>query len=111
MFCCFNKRDDFLLFGAILCDVIWKLRNSSLFDNAELNLDGVKLRISSLFADHKNSRASSTSHLASASPQVWFPPSRRDLKINVDATVGPHFSAIAIVVRDWKGELVFASSM
>ena len=105
------QREEFLLFGAILCDVIWKLRNRSLFDIVELNLDGVESRISSLFDEHKNSRAFSTSHLASTSPQVWFPPSRRDIKINVDAAVGPRFSAIAVVMRDWRGELVFAGSM
>ncbi|XP_065629740.1 uncharacterized protein LOC136067578 [Quercus suber] len=104
------QRKDFLLFGAILYDVIWKLRNRSLFDIANLNLDGVMTRLSSLFAEHKNSRASFTTHLDSASPQVWFPPSRRDIKINVDAAVGPRFSAIAVVVRNWRGELVFAGS-
>ena len=36
-----SLREDFLLIGAILCDVIWKLRNRSLFENAMLNFDGV----------------------------------------------------------------------
>ncbi|XP_030974728.1 uncharacterized protein LOC115994650 [Quercus lobata] len=105
------QREEFLLFGAILCDVIWKLRNSFIFDSAVPNLEGVLSRIFSLFAEHKNSKASSTSHLASPSPQGWFPPSRLDIKINVDAAVGPRFSDIAVVVRDWRGELVFAGSM
>ncbi|XP_075633544.1 uncharacterized protein LOC142606010 [Castanea sativa] len=67
--------------------------------------------ISSLFAEHKNSSASNLRHLVLAPPQVWIPPSRPDIKINVDAAVGPRFSAIAAVVRDWRGELVFAGSM
>lgn len=46
-----------------------------------------------------------------APPQVLIPPSRLDIKINVDAAVGPRFSAIAAVVRDKRGELVFAGSI
>ncbi|KAK9999465.1 hypothetical protein SO802_019068 [Lithocarpus litseifolius] len=42
---------------------------------------------------------------------VWIPPPRLDIKINVDAVVGPRYSAITAVVRDWRRELVFASSM
>ena len=106
-----SLREDFLLIGAILCDVIWKLRNRSLFENAVLNFDGVASKISSLFVEHKKSRASTSRHMVSASAQVWIPPSRLDIKINVDAVVGPCISAIAVVVRDWRGELVFASSM
>ena len=44
-------------------------------------------------------------------PQVWIPPSRLDIKINVDAAVGPRFSSIVVVVRDKRGELVFVSSI
>lgn len=39
------------------------------------------------------------------------PPWRLNIKINVDAIVGHRFSAIAVVVRDWRGELVFAGSV
>ena len=49
--------------------------------------------------------------MVSAPPQVWIPPSRLDIKINVDVAVGPCFSAIAIVMRDWRKELVFVGSM
>ena len=49
--------------------------------------------------------------MVSAPPQVWIPPSRLDIKINVDVAVGPRIPTIAVVVRDWRGELVFAGSM
>ena len=106
-----GQKEEFLLFGAILCDVIWKQRNRSLFENVALNFDGVASRISSLFAEHKNSGASTLRHLVSTPPQVWIPPSRLNIKINVDAVVGPRYSAITVVVRVWRGELVFAASM
>ena len=76
-----------------------------------LNFDGVASKISSLFAEHKKSRASTSRHMVSAPPQVWIPPSRLDIKINVDVAVGPRIPTIAVVVRDWRGELVFAGSM
>jgi len=106
-----SLREDFLLFGVILCDVIWKLRNRPLFENAVLNFDGVASRIYSLLVEHKKSRASTSRHMVSAPPQVWIPPSRLDIKINVDVAMDPHFSGIAVVVRDWRGELVFVGSM
>ena len=57
-----SLREDFLVFGSILYDVIWKLRNRSLFENAVLNFDGVASRISKI----KNQEAS---------PQdIWFQP-------------------------------------
>ncbi|KAK9985739.1 hypothetical protein SO802_030690 [Lithocarpus litseifolius] len=45
------------------------------------------------------------------SKEVWIPPSRLDIKINVDAAVGSRLSAIAAIVIDWREELVFAGSM
>ena len=36
-----SQREDFLVFGAILCDVVWKQRNLSIFENMDINLEGV----------------------------------------------------------------------
>lgn len=76
-----GQKEDFLLFGAILCDVSWKQRNQPLFENIALNFDGLASRIYSLLADHKNSRASIPRDLISAPPPVWIPPSRLNIKI------------------------------
>ncbi|KAL0010720.1 hypothetical protein SO802_005828 [Lithocarpus litseifolius] len=51
-----SQREDFLLFGAILCDVVWKQRNRSIFENMDINLEGVAARIFSLFVEHKSAR-------------------------------------------------------
>ena len=51
-----SQREDFLLFGAILCDVVWKQRNLSIFKNMDINLEGVAARIFNLFVEHKSAR-------------------------------------------------------
>nr|XP_023903213.1 uncharacterized protein LOC112015076 [Quercus suber] len=105
-----SHREDFLLFGAVLCDVVWKQRNSSIFENMDINLDGVAAKIFSLFVEHKSARAPLVRFQVSASALGWVAPPRLGLKINVDAAVGPRFSVIATVTRDWRGNVVFAGS-
>ena len=51
-----SQREDFLVFGAILCDIVWKQRNLSIFENVDINLEGVAARIFSLFVEHKSAR-------------------------------------------------------
>ena len=105
-----SQREDFLLFGAILCDVVWKQTNLSIFENMGVNLEGVAARISSLFVEHKSARPPLVSSQVSASALGWSFPSRHGLKINVDAAVGPSFFVIAAVTRDWRGNVVFVGS-
>ena len=40
----------------------------------------------------------------------WTKPVRGVIKINVDATVGHSYSVLAVVVRDLRGDLIFACS-
>ncbi|XP_023905690.1 uncharacterized protein LOC112017471 [Quercus suber] len=105
-----SHREDFLLYGAILCDVVWKQRNSSIFENMDINLDSVAARIFSLFVEHKNARSPLVRPQAPASALGWVAPPRLGLKINVDVAVGTRFSVIAAVTRDWRGNVVFAAS-
>ena len=37
-------------------------------------------------------------------------PELGSIKLNVDAAVGAHHSVVAVIARDWRGELVFACS-
>ena len=41
----------------------------------------------------------------------WNNPTRERTKINCDAAVGKFDSAIAMIARDWRGNLVFACSI
>ncbi|XP_075663049.1 uncharacterized protein LOC142632554 [Castanea sativa] len=105
-----SHREDFLLFGAILCDVIWKQRNRSIFENMDINLEGVAARIFSLFVEHKSARPPLVRPQVSVAALGWSSPPRHGLKINVDVAVDPRFSVIAVVTRDWRGRVVFAGS-
>ena len=107
---CSGQKEEFLLYGAILCDIVWKLRNQVLFGGGSLNVDGVSTKISCLFSEHNIPKGSTTCQLVPSSIQAWIPPPGMSFKINVDAAVGPRFSSIAAVARDRKGELVFAGS-
>ena len=108
---CLGQNEDFLLDGAILCDMVWKQRNQALFGDNTLNIDGVSAKISCLFSEHKNSNASTTRQQVPSSAQTWIPPPCLSFKIKVDAAVGPRFSSIVAVVRDRRRGLVFASTM
>jgi hypothetical protein len=47
---------------------------------------------------------------SSLGPVSWSLPEQEFIKINCDAAVGSRFSSIAVVARDWQGNLVFAFS-
>ena len=38
-----SQKDEFLIFGAILCDGIWKLRNQVQFEDRSLSFDVSKI--------------------------------------------------------------------
>ena len=48
-----DQRNEFLLFGAILYDGIWKLRNQVHFENFPLSIDDLFSRIERLLAESK----------------------------------------------------------
>ena len=97
-----------MFFSAILCDVVWKLRNKIRFEGMLLEFDVLEANILRLLANHKRSKVSAGSPLISR--QSWSPLARCSNKINVNAAVGPNFSSIVVVARRWREELVFACS-
>ena len=104
-----EAREDLLLFGALLCDLIWRLRNEALFEGRAASYEDLKAKIVRLFAEH---------HKVRSSPQIrgncvqakWVKPELGSIKLNVDAVVGTYHSVVAVIARDWRGELVFACS-
>ena len=106
-----SQKNDLLLFGAILCDGIWKLRNQVIFEDLPLRCDELISRVWKLFMESKISRPVATSSVNIDQPlQTQSPPRHLSVKINVDVVIGPNYSSLALVARDWRGDLVFACS-
>ena len=40
-----NNKAEFLLYGAVICDVVWKIRNQVQFEGLSPTLDGILLKI------------------------------------------------------------------
>jgi len=92
--------------------MVWKQRNQVLFGDDSLNVDGLSTKISCLFSEHNIPKGSTTyQQVPSSILQTWIPPLDVSFKINVDAVVGPRCSSIAAMMRDLRGESVFASTM
>ena len=97
---CLDQKEDFWLYGAILCYMVWKQRNQSLFGDNTLNIDRVSTKISCLFFEHKISNASTPRQQVPSFFSDLDPSPSLSFKINVDAVVGSHFSFTAVVARD-----------
>ena len=65
---CLGQKEDFLLYGAILCDMVWRQRNQAIFGGNTLSIDKVSTKISCLFSEHKIFDASSTRQQVPSSP-------------------------------------------
>uniref|UniRef100_A0A2N9H2T2 RNase H type-1 domain-containing protein n=1 Tax=Fagus sylvatica TaxID=28930 RepID=A0A2N9H2T2_FAGSY len=63
-----------------------------------------------LVFEHRGSRLIPQSTPPSYKISVWQVPPSGCLKFNYDAAVGPSFSSIALVARDWRGKVVLALS-
>ena len=104
-----ETREDLLLFGALLCDLIWRLRNEALFEGRVASYEDLRAQIVRLFAEHCKVRSSPQIRGNSVQAK-WLKRGNGSFKLNVDAAVGAHHSTVAVIARDWRGELVFVCS-
>ena len=82
-----------------------------IYEDLPLRCDELIAKVWKLFMEFKISRPVATSSVNIIHPlQTWSPPRRLSIKINVDETVGPNYSSLALMARDWRGDLVFACS-
>ena len=87
-----------LLFGALLCDLIWRLRNEALFEGRVASYEDLRAKIIKLFAEHRKVRSS---------PQIrgirvlakWLKPGNGSFKKNVDVVVGNHHFAVVVMLE------------
>ena len=104
------NKVEYLLHGAVICDVVWKLRNQVHFEGVSPNLDGMLLKISSSVAEFRKVLDTSMGSSSNRIQSTWSKPDRGTIKINVDVACNSESSSIAAVARNWRGEVVFACS-
>jgi hypothetical protein len=105
-----DDRKELSLFGTLLLDGIWRLRNSVVFyGNKAMPEDVLKILYKS-FQEHWDVRKIKFSDDRTRRFSYWSKPACGHIKINCDAAIGPSYSVIAIVARDWRGSLLFALS-
>ena len=104
------NKVEFLLHGAVICDVVWKLRNQVHFEGVSPNLDGMLLKISSSVVEFRKVLNIPMGSSSNRIQSTWSKPDRGTIKINVDAACNSESSSIAAVARNWRGEVVFACS-
>ena len=105
-----EEKESVSLYGALLFDAIWKMRNKVVFDGKHIILEDLLRTLHKLFLEHNEvmkKKLSSPNHRISCS---WNPPDVGQVKLNCDAAVGSIHSVIAVVARNWRGNLVFALS-
>ena len=51
-----EASEDLLLFGALLCDLIWRLRNEALFEGRVASYEDLRAKIIKLFAENRKVR-------------------------------------------------------
>jgi len=103
-----NKRGEFLLFGAVICEAIWRARNQTIFEGQETNPHELCQKVDKTIVEYRRSMAVHSGFQLPKLVQEWKKHPRDSIKINVDAAFKDGGSSIAIVVRDWRGEVIFA---
>ena len=83
-------------------------RNQAIFEGLETNPLELYQKVDKSIVEHRKSIANQSGPQLSKPIQRWKKPPRDSIKINVDATFNDGCSSIAVVARDWRGELVFA---
>ena len=101
--------DHFILTGTLILDQIWKACNFKIHDDGQIKVEQIMKNIIMLRSKHRlPPKQSSNSACPSYVIDKWVRPEFGVIKINCDAAVGPRFSSLTVVAKDWRGNLVFA---
>ena len=96
-----NEVDpELILFGVVVCDVIWKAKNQAQFEGMSPNVDCLIQKISNSISEHKRFKATLVRTQTSCYSNVWAKPVRPQVKVNVDAACNFWRAAIAAVAKD-----------
>ena len=103
------NSEQFILWGAFLFDLLWRMRNDKVHGNKVIVMDTIIRDLNARLYEHWSIRKVSSSSPATTTVR-WIAPAQNYTKINCNATIGSSCSILAVVARDWRGTLVLAFS-
>uniref|UniRef100_A0A2N9GPX3 Reverse transcriptase zinc-binding domain-containing protein n=1 Tax=Fagus sylvatica TaxID=28930 RepID=A0A2N9GPX3_FAGSY len=103
-------KEKFLLMGALILDQLWKLRNAKVHDGRSVKMNHISRELSVRGREHWDIRRIPQSSSIPHPSTGWCFPNHGVIKFNCNAAVGGSFSCIAVVARNWRGEVVLALS-
>jgi hypothetical protein len=105
-----EEKKSFSLYGALLFDVIWKMRNKVVFEGKHIILEDLLGTLHKIFLEHNEVMKKKLSNPNQRISCSWKPQDVGQVELNCDVVVGSTHSVIAVVARDWRGNLMFALS-
>ena len=102
--------EELVLFGAILREKIWQARNMKVFEGVEPCFESIKSMLARTMSEHSSTISLPRLQQKPRRSVSWVRQEEGAIKFNVDAAMGLVYSVVAVVVRDWRGTLLFAGS-
>ncbi|XP_048334803.2 uncharacterized protein LOC125423727 [Ziziphus jujuba] len=99
-------KEDFFLCVAIVLDQLWKIKNSTIFENKLFSLGSTMDWLKVRFREAKYAASPYITPLAIPSIQKWHKPPPHFIKLNTDAAIRDGTSMIGVVARDHLGEVL-----
>ena len=101
--------EGFLLFGDSVLELLWFAQNQAIHKEIKFSPNKELQVVLKKFFEHRVVLIDVP--LVLPRPfYSWIRPEQGSVKINCDAVVGLDHSLIAIVARDWRGDLIFSMS-
>jgi ribonuclease HI len=95
---------------AVIWEQIWSIGNKVIFQKAKVKIDVFLAIIEKKFQEHVTVLEQQHSNKSSGQINSWQAPHSNVFKINCDATLSNKVCCIAIVIRDWKGNVIVADT-
>jgi ribonuclease HI len=91
---------------AVIWEQIWSIRNKVIFQQAKVKIDVLLAVIEKKFQEHVAVLEQQHSNKSSRLINSWQAPHSNVFKINCDVALSDKACCIAMVIRDWKGNVI-----
>ena len=105
-----DQRSSFTLYGALLLDLIWRMRNKVAHEGQLITIEELYRGLNKVFLEHGSVAKGKQSTENSRQGCRWYKPDPEYIKINSDAAIAHNNFVLAIVAKDRRGNVVFAHS-